>query len=519
MQRLHSTILLLPLLWLPAAPLQETPPAASAPVADAERARDPELLALIEQARLAVAARYGEQQRAEPVAVKIVDRDRLVATMTVDLGPQMRMQFEDEEVAANQARSFAETIGFAVLARYCWTEQAILVCPENFDFMAELFEDESLTDDGILRAVLVHEFVHANDSRTHDLAEFLNSSSDVDALHARNAVIEGHAQRVARAVCADQGWSAGFLQFTDLIDAVPPGIDDPIARMTMEVAAQSFAFAYYDGERLVDAVAAARGQEGIEALFSSPPRSPIEVLRPDWYLDPSLRPASEIDLERGLDRFVELVVQEGQREQRLNLLPSQVRAIFAGLPELQVRRFQEAMIECRLVVATDPEQPGAMRSIGLFQFGTAGEALAGLALERALLKFRDEQMAEGPIHIAESEYLEIALEGGERGLAAMKTVETPIDSLEVTTVLLVNGPLLVEVSAVFAPEEHNVLAEWGRATLEAALRPPAVGDGEVGDGQVEDGQVEDGQVEDDESDPSGDGSPEAGADDSSDEPH
>ena len=46
-----------------------------------------------------------------------------------------------------------------------------------------------------------------------------------DQILCLNAVIEGNAQRIARAVCAEEGWQAGFEVFTSSIGVLPADPD------------------------------------------------------------------------------------------------------------------------------------------------------------------------------------------------------------------------------------------------------------------------------------------------------
>ena len=426
------------------------------------------LLELADEARALVAEHYGESAEALDTPVRVVEREALVATLETDLRPQLAIQF-GEEGASETVELAAEVMGGVCLARYAFAAGEVLICRENIEELAAVLEIPALESEETLRAVLVHEFVHARDAREVDFAARVAACADTDQLQAMNAVIEGHAQYVTRAIAVTHELEAAFEVFAGAISKVPPSLTEPALRTQAEVAASAFAFAYEDGERFVRAVAEARGPEALPLLFSEPPRDPTEILRPEYFLDPASRPELTVAIDRGLDHFQVVAIPEPYRVQRMSILRPQLEVSMKGVDQALLETTLDALVGCRALFGMNPEQPGAFLSAAVMEFETPGLALTGLRAQRAVLLLRDEQNREGAIRITDVTYTDLQLEDGARGILSEKVVETPIGEQEGITVLLVREAAMVELTSFEDSDDVDQLIAWGDEILSVSL--------------------------------------------------
>ncbi|MEM8712720.1 MAG: hypothetical protein AAGG01_17350 [Planctomycetota bacterium] len=433
---------------------------------------DARLLELADVARGLVAGHYGETVEQLDTPVKIVSRHRLRIGLIKDLHAQCSVQVAPRHVNA-MTKQLAESYSMALLARYAFADGEIQVCPENIERLGVVLEIPELTTEESLTAVLVHEFVHARDALQSELAKFVASATSADELQTRSAVLEGHAQWVTRKIVngledGPGSLKSGFEHFTAAITAVPEGIEDPAQKLQASIAAQSFGFAYVDGERFVEAIAAARGPEGVQGLFTAPPNDPLVILQPDWHLDPSLRPESKVDATAGLDRFEEIAVPEDFAANRQTLMVGQLRASLAGLDEAMIEEFVTHLVKSELLIASIPTDPNQMLTVGLLEFDSAGGALAALRTQSALLEYRDSQFAGGGVRIESAEYTPWNPDAETRGMIAQKVVQAGSETIPVLTVVALRGALMIELSIIGEVDEEEAAKRWALETLEAA---------------------------------------------------
>jgi hypothetical protein len=113
-----------------------------------------------------------------------------------------------------------------------------------------------------LRAILVHELVHLDDHHRFHFDGVLTSLKSTDQILAYNAVIEGHAQFVAREICAARGWGEGFEIYSASIGALPVQEDQGAGMaLLLKVVSATVSASYVQGERFFVAIDKAGGNE------------------------------------------------------------------------------------------------------------------------------------------------------------------------------------------------------------------------------------------------------------------
>ncbi len=402
---------------------------------------------------------------------RIADRSEVERVLREENVPLMRVQF-GEDAAVVQARAFAALIAPSVLAKFAFAENEILVVPEAFARVAEILGRPDLRSIGVLRGVLVHELVHAADQQLHGIRATYLSLLDADSMLAFNAVVEGHAQYVARRVCERLGWSEGFEVFSECT-ATEVGRESELSEgeiLVARIQSASLVSAYTDGERFMTTIAREGGPEAVARAFAEPPAEMAVIHRPEWFLDPASRPAATVDLETGLDVFAQRHAKEGWAERRLSVDTAQLRAVFSLLSGEVVERIVKGLLQNRIVVLSPEINPaGSYVTMALYQWSTELEArFFQEAIER-LQHIKDEAMSEGPVRIVEATYEKLD-DGDLFGFVTEKKVAVYGSEVRAFSVIATAGDLSIELLFNGEPLERDGLHGRLRDVLRAVRR-------------------------------------------------
>lgn len=423
--------------------------------------------ATLAAARPAVEKELGHALDAAFAGARIATPAEIEAVLARENEPILGAIF-GEEAGRAQAQAFAEAVAPALIAKYAFEERAILVSPEALRANAELLAMPELLSAELLGAVLAHELVHADDVPRHGFLALCAQAADPDRLQALNAVLEGHAQHVARRACADLGNTAGFELFTRAISAEPSeaALEGEGVRMLQRIQRETFAALYHAGERFIAAVEARSSREGIERAFREPPRDMAEIHRPEWYLEPGLRPATRLELERMLDAFAAQYEERKWEGLRVSLDSAQLATAFAGFEEAGIERIRAALVRGRLLQLVPPDR-SAMHYALACEWSSAADAAFVLEASEALLKRRDEDLREGTIRISGATYEPVA-EEGLTGVYGQKRVHSFGADIAVAVLVLADGPLTLELLRSGEPGKRSDFLSLGRRLLAAA---------------------------------------------------
>ena len=353
----------------------------------------------------------------------------------------------------------------ALFAKYAMLDDVILVVPENVDRLARLIDEPDLRSPEVLRAVLTHEWVHALDDRRHNLMDFKAHFTTVAKFSVFDAIVEGHAQHVARQICATAGWSEAFETFTRSVDKTPH-TDDESLRHFRRAMVQWATQAYHQGERFVAAVHEARGAEGVAALFDDPPDDAEWIQHPDWYLDPSLRPPSGTALDDALDVFAGTLDPARWRVDEMSLSVEQMLSVLTTLPDEDREWVRRHVLRSRMVVANSRIAPGSRQIVGaLHELRGADEARRWVQIEEAISRAKDEAWVDQAIRIDAAEYHPIAM-GAVVGVYALKQVTMGQVTVDVHLLLLTHGAFVAELTWSNEPTSQIELTALGLQLLE-----------------------------------------------------
>jgi hypothetical protein len=410
----------------------------------------------------------------EGVALRLAGAEDLRRILEEELLPQMRVLDLEPEAAKARAAAAAAILSRAMVAKYAFGAKAILVCPGNVDSLSREIGEPLLRSRAGLCAVLAHEAAHAADDLKYGFSARLLSLKDPQALQVFNAVIEGHAQVVARKACEAGGWGEAFEAFRRSIGKEPPGDgSDEGRRFLSRVLTASLASAYWDGETFMRAVLEKGGEKAVERAFAEPPADPEVLHHPEWFLDPASRPPLAFDFDGGLALFEEGFDSAAWAAQKQPMTPPQIRAALSLLPAEVVDRIARACRTSRFCLLT-PRTPPAGRMVValLIEFAGAGEAVFYMAAAERLSRIKDEKMKSGSVKIVEAAY-ETVREEGWQGFFAAKTVESAGSQVRVFDLVACSGSLSLELLYSGVETDSKALAELGGRILAAAKNPPA----------------------------------------------
>lgn len=429
------------------------------------------------EARAAVEAALGVDLSQGPRVV-LSTVDEVEEVLSAENVETFRNQIEDPEQADAERERFARLMSAAVLAKYSWSADEVMVVAGHFEDMAEELDEPELHSPEALRALLVHELVHAVDDYRFDYSSRLTSMSAADHILCLEAVMEGNAQRVARDVAQEREWSSGFDAFTRSITAIP-GVEDmdPLERYMAEMSVVRFGTSYHDGERFVRAVLEGGGAEALERAFREPPTSTEILFHPEWFLDPSLRPELVYDLPGAL-ASVDERFEEGWNSFSMEINSAQLSQALAMLPEDDVRRCTSAVrsAQTRVHVPDEGAQNGEMVVLVLMETPSFSEASFLFKAEERLIHLKDSMFEGGPLELKDKRQGHDRVEEtqvfwcekriGLRG-------EDDEDDLVAMAVVMMRGSLVLEVNRIGTDLELEELLTLGHTMLASALAPPA----------------------------------------------
>ena len=424
-----------------------------------------EVRAAVESA-LAFAPAALELRFVEPAAV--------AERITAENLPMVRLRQSDPAKAEAEARSLGFALSQFAFAKYAWSTHELLVVTDRWEEQAEQLGRPEMCDDATLRAVLVHELMHARDDAEHDIASLLLRASTSDAAVAANALLEGHAQFEARRVCARAGWSAGFDTYTTAIGALPEsaGELDEVSRTMLRVQSATIAAAYNQGERFVAALFEAGGAELVARAFREPPADGDTIFHPEWYLDPTKRPRVLYDAEPALDLVAARYPEETWSSQRASLQQAQVEAALALLPTETVANVVRTLRAARVIVQKPQVAPDSkMVVVALMEFEDEAAARAYLDAARRLGELKAERMKTGSLRITDRRHTELDRPAYSGYLERLHMKIGPTD-VEVVALDAARGPLVAECVFSGEPIEDEALAAFAGELLDAA-RPIA----------------------------------------------
>lgn len=468
------------LLFLPGIDEPETTPVPQEAVAIVECDwTDEDLASILDELRGSLSKECGIEVPRD-VTAKFVSRDELTEALVEEIEAQFlaiaKAEAEDgrQGVSEFQARAdgrlAATGMAIGCLAKYRFATKEILICAENIESLQrDAALPSSLASKDGVRAIMIHECIHASDHAVHAIDDRIAAARSHDELRAFGSVVEGHAQFATRRAVEKIGGKREFEEFTAWIGG-PPDTEPKVDELLLRVVRAAMASSYYDGERFITAIFQHGGADAIARAFAAPPKESILIECPHWYLDPTTRPRSSIDLDAAIEAVVSHHEEDKFEERRLTPGIAELRAAGSTHPDQEfVARVFSKLLGNRFVMLSPHHGiEDGIWFCGAFDFQSADDAIAFVTLESELSAQKDELMKEGPIRIVSSATSEVAF-GDERATYIRKTMDADGTEAPVVILLARRGKVMVEVMVSGADLEGPELAAIAGKMLDAAF--------------------------------------------------
>ena len=353
----------------------------------------------------------------------------------------------------------------SLIALYSWRTKEILVALPTWHSIARRLGREDIPTPDTARVLLLHELVHALDDRQHSI-EALVHCFDEEGTGGVSSVVEGHAQHQTRRLTASLGWTVGFEALLAIVEAPDPArapeiqdsFAEPIGLATACDAGNPGPgpHSYRDGERFMAALSARNDPALIASVFRNPPEAEA-IFHPEWFLDPATRPVARFEAEPALELVVEGRPEPPWFNWPRTLTRAQLRAAAEPLPSARIEPLLESLQGARMVELVS-FHPRRRVALAVLEFDDEASAHAYVAAVHERNPLLDERLRRDPTRLLASESVEF--EGG-RGFWSAKHLEDRGETLDVTSIVLASGPLVLETNfrnEAITPTAHLALA-------------------------------------------------------------
>lgn len=249
---------------------------------------------------------------------------------------------EDSSIPAGRA---ADPAGFGV---HDYGEKRVHLSLDRIAAVAQEIGMPELQEREVAFAALCEVLAAAVIDHRHSLVSYFAAaeSTSPEAVEVAEAVLAGHVLAVAAIACEATAQQRGL----EILGA---------ARQKLQLDA---AFRYELGRDFVSAVSAAKNREGVSSLYERPPRTRVEILRPDWFLNPSSRPAYGYEMDAALDHWVD-AMREIESELRFRPRTRNAEELGAAYAMLGPEAADELTQLVRISEVRDGVTPGGSATI------------------------------------------------------------------------------------------------------------------------------------------------------------
>lgn len=382
------------------------------------------------------------QVKFPPPSVRVVSPDELQEILRAELEPQMMLQFEAGEARRNAAR-MASAYKRGLLGKFSRFDGAVLVVPENFERLKAVLGRPDISGEAMLRAVLLHELVHAFDEHRFGVVTRLGDAKTAEQLQVMDVLLEGHAQYLTERILRLQGKPELFADLEGVLLATPPGAEEG-ERFVLQLLSHSQRFAYREGHRFFRRMAELHPDKDLAAmLYAEPPVSRAIFLHPERY-------GQEV-------KVVEVVLEplwttlkeqrQGWRHRQVRLDEPALRAAFGDfVPEDKVIAELRHLVSAQTLLSISPR--GDYLVLAVFESDGEASAERFLELNLELHRAKEERLTSGDFQILESIYTDLDLRGADRAVRADKQLLLKGNQTTGFDLLLRRGRFCVEILGI-----------------------------------------------------------------------
>jgi|GEM_PF-78581 len=328
------------------------------------------------------------------ISARLATREDLASALRESIEDRRGMLDTDLEFLEEHIESIVSKTSKIYGCLYDPARETILVCSQKF-------ETQNHYSPEVLRALLARECVHAADHQKYDIRSKLRSLKDTGANAAFRAVIEGHAQFVARKVCSAAGWSSGVEILTGSAVRGPSQVfegEQIYWQHFGRLLGVQTTVVYHEGEKFIQALFEEGGPDAVDRAFSIPPPDPRFIYHPAWFLYPE----SCEELIYDFDRALGLVVSRYDVNDWLVIKSSSSRndidAVLSLLPPHTPRHGPANLKQNSVVVLTSKDVGSDFTpllptfiALRLLEFAAPAEALRYVTAMERLHLIQDEE--------------------------------------------------------------------------------------------------------------------------------
>ncbi len=406
----------------------------------------------------------------KPPEVRIVSRAEVTNILREEIAPQIKALLSAQSplvVAATLDKTVA-AYSHASLCKYAFVEKAIVVVPENFRSLSQLINNPKLLDPQLLRALLLHELMHAHDDLEADIGTLVRGPDNEVKLDVLNALVEGHAQFVARAILAEEGQSEWFDEMRRSILAFPPDLDEWSVSPSRAMGGR-FMFAYEDGLRFFEQLEKAGKLPEFAKLVKHPPQSRSAIVNIGEYLGTANAPAPTHDLPAMVASLAERYRAPDYHVVSRAISTIDLRSTLTGAGPDDFAAILPSFRGGWVFVASSMD--GHRITCAIVELAEEEGAKRFMGLEDKVSKARDEAFKTGPYLIKSATYDRVTTQGIDEGFWAEKKLEVAARDILVRTTVGRAGNLVVNLTWQSMPIERVDQEAW-LASLLGAGKPP-----------------------------------------------
>jgi hypothetical protein len=405
-----------------------------------------------------------------PPACRLATADELRQLADPEVEAQVRWRFPELDSEARTRAAAAATDAVRQVAVACWIEgqDVLLLLPDNARRIAGWDPSLARADaPEFLQLMLVQETVRARLRQRYDLGRRLASCRDGEEYLALQALVEGRALAVTRAVARRLGTEGYFPLVAERYLHLPDGGTDALVRLVRQETLRQRQRAALQGMAFFDYLDEHGLQQAERSVFARPPRQLDWISHPELYMRARL--ADRADLAEVLKRLEPALPASAWCVERQPWTPDMVRQAATLFGERErTERVVSRWEEGRGLLWTRKNHPACQVGIGVIRFRDAAAAQAYCGLSADLHRKQDEML--GGDRVLESHARAVTLQGADEAACTEKRLRLTAEAgpVAINEVCARRGETVFQFTWTGLPADPH----WAEQVLQFILRDP-----------------------------------------------